>query len=153
MKRTFRSLVASVAVVGSAFALATSAFAGTASTQFGASATVLSDCKISNNGDIGLGNYNPVTTNASANTAVASTTISVTCTNGDTGVTIGLASGNGSNGTFVLKNGAHTLNYGLYSDNAATAAWNSTTTVAATADTVISQVDKVQPTLVATAIQ
>jgi spore coat protein U-like protein len=104
----FGALAASL-VVGSQ---APSAFATTATTTLGISATVAATCVVATPSALAFGTYNPT------GPANSSTTISVTCTT-TTGYNIGLEKGaNGSSVTTrQMKFGSSTLNYTLTRDS------------------------------------
>jgi spore coat protein U-like protein len=110
--------------------LAPPAFADTDTDSFDVTATVLATCDVTAQ-DLAFGNYNPI---AAANLD-ASTTLSVTCTNG-TPYTIGLSLGDGTGAsvaTRYMKNGANQLSYTLYRDSLRTLLWGqSSNTLAGT---------------------
>jgi spore coat protein U-like protein len=107
--------------------------AGSTSTQFNVTATVLSSCGVSAS-DLAFGNYA-----ASSGTATtASTALSITCTSA-LPYTIALDGGTTTSSVTaraMADSGAHQLTYGLYTSNAYSTAWGDgtggTSTVAGT---------------------
>lgn len=123
----FLLAVAIIAQPGFAFA------ASTKTTSFTVSATVLASCSVSAT-NLSFGNYTP----SSGSNLDATSTVSVTCTNGQT-YTIALDGGSvaGDVTARTMSDGsAHTLGYSLYSDAGHTTAWGDgtggTSTVAGT---------------------
>ena len=101
-------LAASIAT--SLFAVAGGAYAATATTSFGVSATVLNACTVAAN-PLDFGNYTPGTGGRLINTAV-----NVSCTRG-TSFTVALNAGTTVGGTItqrLMTNGTDTLQYNLY---------------------------------------
>ncbi len=97
------------------------AFAATATTSFGVSATVQATCAVSATA-LGFGNYTPATN------LDATSTITVTCSN-SWPYTVGLDAGQSSGATVTTRkmtNGTNTLNYTLYSDSGRTTNWGNT---------------------------
>lgn len=94
--------------------------AGTATDDFQVSAEVIAACSISAT-DLDFGDYNPVVGNA----VDASSTVSVTCTNG-AGYSIGLSGGGSGNAADRAMDHAvesATLDYGLFRDALRTQNW------------------------------
>jgi spore coat protein U domain-containing protein, fimbrial subunit CupE1/2/3/6 len=105
--------------------------ATTVPSSFTVSATVSANCTISA-GALAFGAYDPVTANASTDLDQTST-ITVACTKGSTGV-VSLDNGsNFSGGARRMKAGANFLNYEMYSDSGRTTVWNSSSTQSYTA--------------------
>ncbi len=105
--------------------------AATATSTFAVTASVAANCTIAA-GALAFNAYDPVVANASTNLDQTST-ITVACTKGSTGV-ISLDNGsNFSGGNRRMKAGANFLNYEMYSDSARTTVWNTTNTVSYTA--------------------
>ena len=101
-------LAASIAT--SLMAAAGGAYAATATTTFGVSATVLSNCTVAATA-LNFGNYTPGT-----GPLAVSTPISVRCTRG-TPFTVALNGGTTAGGTIsqrLMTNGTDTLQYNLY---------------------------------------
>lgn len=101
------------------------AHAGTATTTFSVTATVVNSCAINSAGNLAFGNYDPT----SATATNGSSSISVNCTKGDA-YTIALNYGaNGGSATNrIMSDGASTpdlLNYNLYTDSTHGNVWNS----------------------------
>ncbi|MGD9710563.1 MAG: spore coat U domain-containing protein [Thermomicrobiales bacterium] len=97
--------------------------AGTATTTFPVSATVLSVCSVSAL-PLAFGNYDPT---ASVDLD-ATTSLDVLCTIG-TSFTVGLNQGTSSGATVstrAMVNGADTLDYSLYQDSGRTTNWGNT---------------------------
>jgi spore coat protein U-like protein len=94
------------------------------------SATVVANCTITANA-LNLGNYDPVGANAAA-PATASTTLSVSCTNGAAAnVTLGQGDNAGGGSTDAdptrrLSDGTNFLNYGLFTDVGLADEWGNT---------------------------
>jgi spore coat protein U-like protein len=116
-------------------AAASSAYAGTATSNLAVSATVSNNCTISTGSGVAFGTYDPVVTNASAGSDLAVTgTIDTTCTNGSS-VTVTLGQGShadtGSTDAApvrrMLAGTTDYLSYQLYTDSAHTTVWNNTT--------------------------
>src|SRR5690348_14782451 len=80
-----------VGILLSALVAVSQAFALTATANIAVSATVTTNCTIAAN-PLAFGTYDPAIAN-SATALVLTTTLSVTCTQGATGVTIGLDTG------------------------------------------------------------
>ncbi|MBX9747168.1 MAG: spore coat U domain-containing protein [Hyphomonadaceae bacterium] len=102
---------------------ATGAWADDDTDTFTVSATVLATCEVIAN-DLAFGSYDPV----AAAHLDASTTLSVTCTNG-TGYNVRLNLGEGagaSTATRFMDNGAQTLGYTLYRNAGRTQLWGTT---------------------------
>ena len=97
------------------------AYAGTATTTFQVTATVVNSCKINSAGNLGFGNYDPT----NATNVTGNSTISVNCTKGDV-YTIALDYGanGGSAANRIMASGANNLNYNLYTDVGLTKVWN-----------------------------
>jgi spore coat protein U-like protein len=111
------------------------AFAATTTTTFSVTATVNAVCGVSAS-TLGFGVYNPT----SATNLDATTTISVTCTNG-TAYNVGLNAGTGSGASVTTRKltrtagGSETVDYSLYQEIGRTTVWGdtvSTDTVAGT---------------------
>jgi len=108
-----------------------SAFAGTATSSMGVSATVSNNCSITA-GALTFGAYDPV----SANHATAlngNATLTVTCTSGATAnITLdqGVNAASGSTNAAPLRQmsdgNSHMLGYSLFQDSAHTTAWGNT---------------------------
>jgi len=129
--RAFGKLATLVAV-GLSFT-STPAQAGSATANLTVSASIAQNCIIAT-ATLPFGAYDPVVTNRS--TAInVSTTMTVTCTKGASGITMGLgASANAPAGCTApqrcLANSGTYLNYQLYSDSGHTTVW--TTAIAET---------------------
>lgn len=105
--------------------------AATATSSFTVSASVSANCTIAA-GALAFGAYDPVVANAAANLDQTST-ITVACTKGSTGV-IQLDNGvNVSGTTRRMKSGANFLTYEMYNDAGRTVIWNASNTVSYTA--------------------
>jgi spore coat protein U-like protein len=102
--------------------LPTAAMAATTTTTMAVSATVISACIVAAT-PMAFGNYDPTSATATTSTSV----ISVTCTSAAP-YNVGLDKGaNGSSVTArLLKVGANTLPYSLYSDASRTVNWGNT---------------------------
>ena len=112
-----RSCMPRMSVVALALAASvgfvSSALAGTATANLAVSAAVAANCTISTT-PLAFGAYDPVVANASTDLN-GSGSITVACTKGASGLSIGL--GNGSNfasGSRGMSNGTDRLTYGLY---------------------------------------
>jgi spore coat protein U-like protein len=94
--------------------------AGTITTTFGVSATVINQCLVSAT-NLAFGNYDPT-----SNIDTTSTnTLSVTCTLSDS-YTIALNGGTTSGGTIaqrLMTDGSNTINYNIYQNSAHTTLW------------------------------
>jgi spore coat protein U-like protein len=103
-----------------------SSWAGTATTTFAVSATVINNCSITAT-PLAFGNYDPTSVTDTAGT----NTVSVTCT-GSAAYAIALNGGATSGSTIAQRKMAdtanHTLNYGLYQDSGHTVLWGDGTT-------------------------
>jgi spore coat protein U-like protein len=105
--------------------------AATANSNFTVSASVSANCTISA-GALAFGAYDPVVTNAAADLDQTST-ITVACTKGSTGV-VSLNNGSNASGTTRrMKSGTDFLTYEMYNDSGRTTVWNATNTVSYTA--------------------
>jgi spore coat protein U-like protein len=103
--------------------MAAAAFAGSASTTFGVSATVNATCVINSANALSFGAFDP-TQGAQASTS----TISVNCTN-TTPFNIGLDAGMGTGASVasrVMTSGSNTLTYSLYQDSGHSTVWGNT---------------------------
>jgi spore coat protein U-like protein len=107
------------------------AFALTATANIAVSATVTTNCTIAAN-PLAFGTYDPAIAN-SGTALVQTTTLSVTCTQGATGVTIGLDAGqnatHATGTTRAMTTGGGTpsyLSYEIYQDSARTTVWGNT---------------------------
>jgi spore coat protein U-like protein len=101
--------------------------ATTATSSFTVSASVTANCTISA-GALAFGAYDPVVTNASTDLDQTST-ITVACTKGSTGV-VSLDNGtNASGATRRMKSGANFLSYEMYNDSGRSVVWNASNTV------------------------
>ena len=107
--------------------------ANTATGTASVSAAVIASCSISGS-TLAFGAYDPIVTNASTALTVNGGALSVSCTRGATGITIGLGTGNNSaqavGTTRAMASGSNYLSYELYTTSAMTTVWNSTNTVA-----------------------
>lgn len=106
--------------------------AGTTTTTFQVTATVIASCAVSAS-DLAFGSYDTVTGSAVS----GSTTVAVTCSSG-TSYEIGLDAGLGTGATVTtrkMSNGGNTLNYSLYTDAAHTTVWGETASVDTVAST------------------
>jgi spore coat protein U-like protein len=133
MKNTLKAIVATTAVSTlGLFPLLSSApaFAGSASTNFGVSASVGDSCTIGAS-NLDFGTYDPIVTNATT-AKTGTSTVTITCTKGAL-AKIGLDKGVRSNRTMI--NGSSTLNYELYKSDAATGTTCTTTAWGNTAGT------------------
>jgi spore coat protein U domain-containing protein, fimbrial subunit CupE1/2/3/6 len=102
-----------------------------ATSSFTVSASVSANCTISA-GALAFGSYDPVSANASTDLDQTST-ITVACTKGSTGV-VALDDGvNASGSTRRMKAGTNYLNYEMYNDAGRTTVWNASNTVSYTA--------------------
>jgi spore coat protein U-like protein len=112
----------------------TPAFATTTGSTFGVSATVQTNCTITNAATLVFGTYTGIALK------VPSGGITVNCTNG-TPYTIGLDLGlNGGNGnTRYMINSSNKLGYQLFSDNLYSVAWGSTTGLVSSTGTGLDQ--------------
>jgi spore coat protein U-like protein len=129
LRGRFALALAGAAVCG----VAGIAFAGTSTTTFDVTATVLAVCDVTAS-DLAFGNYDP----NSGTPNDASTTLSVTCSNGET-YDIALDEGAGTGATVaarLMMNGANTLSFGLFTNAGRTTSWGDgtlgTSTVAGT---------------------
>ena len=108
---------------------ATSAFAGSATSNFTVTASVSNNCTISSTA-IGFGAYDPIVTNASTPLDAAGTVV-ITCTKGAT-TTIGLNTGNNaanaSGTTRAMKSGTDYLSYEIYQEAARSTVWGNSGT-------------------------
>jgi spore coat protein U-like protein len=104
--------------------------AATATSSFAVTASVAANCTISA-GALAFGAYEPVVTNASTDLDQTST-ISVACTKGSTGV-VSLDNGANFSSGRRMKAGANYLGYEMYNDSGRTTVWNSSNTVSYTA--------------------
>jgi spore coat protein U domain-containing protein, fimbrial subunit CupE1/2/3/6 len=105
--------------------------AAAANSNFTVSASVAANCSISA-GALAFGAYDPVTANASTDLDQTST-ITVACTKGSTGV-VSLNNGsNASGSTRRMKSGTDFLSYEMYSDSGRSTVWNASNTVSYTA--------------------
>lgn len=96
-------------------------FSATTTTSFNVTATVINSCSVAAN-NLSFGTYDPNT----ATPKDATTTLTVTCTNGLT-YDIGLDGGNsGDVNNRYMINGSNELNYTLYRDTARTQNWGTT---------------------------
>jgi spore coat protein U-like protein len=89
-------------------------------------ATVVQKCSIAN-ASMSFPNYDPLSSSATATTA----SVSVTCTKGTTGASVGLDNGlnsaNASGGQHrAMKSGTHYLSYDIWQDAAHTIFWGNT---------------------------
>jgi spore coat protein U-like protein len=98
-------------------------------------ATVTQMCSVSSPIPLAFGNYDPVVTNRTTPLEVAIAAISVACTRGSTGVTIGLgASANTAScptpsGQRCLLSGTNVLDYQIYTTSGYSTIWESPNTV------------------------
>jgi spore coat protein U-like protein len=100
--------------------------AATSSLAMTPTATVIQRCSIAN-GSMSFPNYDPLSSIAAATTA----SISVTCTKGTTGASVGLDNGfnsaNASGGQHrAMKSGANYLSYDIWQNAAHTIFWGNT---------------------------
>jgi len=114
-----------VAGASAMFAVLTSgsARAGSDSANMSVTATVIASCDVSAN-TLAFGNYDPV----SSTPLDASTTISVTCTNGS-GYEVAMDAGQGSGATVgarKMASGANLLTYSIYRDSNRNNVWGAT---------------------------
>lgn len=114
--------------------LASSAYAGTQTSDMAVSATVTANCTIDASAGLAFGAYDPVVTNATTGTDLAgSGTISTTCTNGAP-VTLLLGQGtNPDTGSTdaaplrrMLSGTTDYLSYQLYTDSGHATVWDNT---------------------------
>lgn len=109
---------------------ASSAFAGTATSNMSVSATVSANCTITA-GALAFGAYDPIVTNAT-NPLPGTATLTVACTNGSPSVITldqGLNPAGGSTNAAPLRqmaSGGNFLSYSLFQDNALTVPWGNT---------------------------
>ena len=93
------------------------------STTFAVSSDVFANCTITA-ADLNFGAYDPVSANKTTPLDV-STTVTVLCTKGSTGVTVGLDAGaNSAGGNRYMATAGDTLQYELYSDSGHTTVWS-----------------------------
>lgn len=120
MKTRNLNLVAAAALLFTAH----SALAVTSkSTTFNVSSSVSANCTISA-ANLSFGAYDPVVANKTAPLDV-NTTVTVLCTKGSTGVTVGLDLGtHAAAGSRFMSNGTDSLQYELYSDSAGGTVWS-----------------------------
>ena len=109
------------------------AWAGTTTTNFTVSATVVAAC-VASATNMNFGNY----TASSGSADDAASTVTVTCTNND-GYTIALNGGDsGHVAARTMLNGINTLGYGVYTTSGYSTIWgdgtNGTSTVSGTGD-------------------
>jgi len=127
--------------------LPSAALAGTATSSVNVSTTVVQACAISTTGSLAFGNFNPISTNAGGtgiNAAGAALTssgaaINVQCTNGSSGMWVGLLSINKSSstdGSGTLQNASHTMTYSVYQDNGYTKPWLNNNSIATNTPTI-----------------
>lgn len=120
-------IAAAVLAIGSLGTLP--AQAGSATNNVTVSASITQNCTVGT-ANIGFGAYDPVVAQRTA-ALNQSTTISLTCTKGATGITLGLGpSANTSLTPCIaplrcLTSGTNTLSYNLYSDSPGGTVWNS----------------------------
>ncbi len=113
-------------VVGSAAALplviaSVPAQAGTTTTTFAVTATVVNSCVINSAGAMAFGSYD-----VNLGAVTDSSVISVNCTKNDT-YTIALSyGGTGNAANRIMLNAGNQLNYNLYTDSGYTKVWNNT---------------------------
>jgi spore coat protein U-like protein len=107
--------------------LSSAAFAGTATTTFNVTATVIKNCTISA-ANINFGNYDPLVANA-ATPLDLSSTVTVACTKG-TVATVGLDAGqnaaNATGATRAMTSGGGSpsyLSYEIFKDSGHTTVW------------------------------
>lgn len=120
MKKRYGRIAAGLTVL---LGMTHPAFAGTATTTFPVTATVLSVCSVSAS-PLNFGNYDPTATSD----LDATTSLDVLCTLG-TSYTVGLDQGTSSGATVsarAMVNGSDTLNYGLYQDAGRSTNWGNT---------------------------
>ncbi len=101
-----------IAAAMSVFGLATTAAAATVDTTFLVTANVAASCSVTST-DLAFGQYDPF----SATPRDASTTIQVTCTNGQT---YGMSVNGGPTGRSMAGPAPSTLSYGLFNDTGRT---------------------------------
>lgn len=148
-------LVSTVLSLAMATLFATSAFAGSASTNLGVTATVSDNCIIAT-ADVAFGAYDPIVANAAA--ALNGTgSVTVTCTTDASAVlTLGLGAndngGTASDPARRLSDGTNCLSYSLFSNPGRTSEWGNdagtgvadTGTGTASAHTVYGSIDPAQ---------
>lgn len=103
-------------------------YAGSASTTIPVTATVVQSCTIGS-GTMGFGQYDAIGANSAADLD-ATGSVTVACTKGASGVSIGIDPGvNSVNGQRYMKGASHgdTLAYNLFQDAAHTTAWDNNT--------------------------
>ncbi len=121
MKTLKLSLVAAALLLA-----APRAQAGSASSQFNVTATVIQNCTISASA-LAFGSYDPVVANAGSGQNLDTTsTLTVACTKGAQAVTIGLDQGTSTNRTMADTASGGALTYQLYSDSNRTTVWGNT---------------------------
>lgn len=111
------------------------AVAGSNTATFQAKANVPPNCTISRLADLDFGNYDPLVANATTDLPGNAGVLSIACTRGSTGVTVGLDNGKQPSGTTrQMKTGTgganQLLQYALYQDSTAATAWDNTSTFA-----------------------
>ncbi|MFL5311274.1 MAG: spore coat U domain-containing protein [Myxococcales bacterium] len=120
MKTRILTLATAAAVL---FTAHSAVAAGSKATTFNVSSSVAANCTISAT-DLNFGAYDPVVANKTTALDV-NTTVSVLCTKGSTGVTVGLDLGtHAAAGNRFMSNGSDSLQYELYSDSAGGAVWS-----------------------------
>jgi spore coat protein U-like protein len=100
--------------------------AATSSLGMTATASVIQKCSIAN-ASMSFPNYDPLSSSPTVTTA----SISVTCTKGTTGASVGLDNGlNSANASLgqhrAMKSGANYLSYDIWQDSAHTTIWGNT---------------------------
>ena len=129
-RRVYRiAVIAAAAIIAAAALVAPGAvYAGSSTGTLTVTASVSQKCILSSP-TLGFGSYDPVVTNNASNLD-GSTTITVTCTKGATGITLGFGnSANAPTGCTApqrcLVGVAHSnyLNYQLYSDSGRSSVW------------------------------
>lgn len=99
------------------------AHAGTATSTFAVTATVVNSCVINSATALAFPNYDV----NSATATTGSSTINVNCTKGDAyTIALNYGANGGSAANRIMVSGANQLNYNLYTDSGYTKVWNST---------------------------
>jgi spore coat protein U-like protein len=125
----------SVALGAAGLLCAAAAAAGTAAKNFTVSATVVQNCTITVN-NLDFGNYDPVGANAAGGAdKTATADISVNCTKGSAGVSVGLDRGSNASGAQrrMAGPGGDVLNYSIADDTGGD--WDQTGSTPVTAGT------------------
>lgn len=118
-----KTRILTLAAAGAALLFtAHAAVAASKSTTFNVTSSVAANCNISAT-DLNFGAYDPLVANKTTALDV-NTTVTVLCTKGSAGVTVGLNLGTHTvAGNRFMSNGTDSLHYELYSDSAGGTVW------------------------------